>query len=232
MDNKGRSLRRNNIHVSEWPYVINYLPENPSEDCSVNSFLNILKSFGILEPITKENVNQQFFSDKLPHAHPIYLMEFITPHRCFFKYVFPFLLSLGATISSRACCICNDIYIIPLLECDGIDLGKDWIKKNMCWGRDVFTIIDYGARIPEWSPWEKKTFKTEEIEAYASESYSRTTASRKALAALIICCKQRTHQGTLVFGAVRDVLFLVAREMWAQRGPAGCGPRGIKWSKN
>lgn len=60
---------------------------------------------------------------------------------------------------------------------------------------------------------------------YLSLVSSRISSSRKALAALIMSCKAGP------FRASRDILFVVAKEMWCMKDPNGCGPRAKLWKK-
>lgn len=81
-------------------------------------------------------------------------------------------------------------------------------------------LMDYGADASSLG-----TFHTQHHFDYSRLVSSRVTSSRKALAALMILRKEA------FFRAVRDVFNAVAREMWAQKGPAGCGPRVKLWGR-
>lgn len=81
-------------------------------------------------------------------------------------------------------------------------------------------LIDYGVPFPT-TGFELDSL-TKPLMNHAYLSNSRVVSSRKALAALIICCKRG-------FFPLRDVGVALAREMWVQKGPSGCGPRGKEW---
>lgn len=192
---------------------------------------------------TQENIN-----DKCIHSTPPDKSFTILELAVCFKHdhylAIEAMLELGAEITDISLNNCLPIYYNTLLEFGNLDpnrcvrAGKISLLQlaltKLATLDEIHCIIDYGGKPPKG--WEKLSNAPmiRQFEAYASLSNSRVVSSRKALAALIICCKQRTHQGTLVFGAVRDVLFAVAREMWAQKGPADkcCGPRSALWARS
>lgn len=184
-----------------------------------------LKGFDIPEIITKDNIN-------------IPLKEGTTLINRAFEFgnlsIILYFKSLGAKLNAfSAYNICNIEGATAFFEMGGEKYGEFPFafmvmrdKKEL-----VYYLIDYGINTSNRFVNSVGHF---EFNNYIStQIVPRVSNSRKALVALIICCKQRTHQGTLVFGAVRDVLFALAREMWAQKGPADkcCGPRSTRWAK-
>lgn len=90
----------------------------------------------------------------------------------------------------------------------------------------VYFLIDYGIKQTNDCFWDDEN-STEFNNYISTQIVPRTTASRKALVALMILRKEA------FFRASRDVVVTVAREMWAQKGPADkcCGPRSALWAK-
>lgn len=191
---------------------------------TIEGFLEELRKNNLNVPsiVTNENVNSPIYND-LDGLHWT-LLEFAVYERNI--DVVPILLFLGAQVTIDALNIAraygiNDIFI-PLINVYGdIDYLVYLYKDNpiFCEG-----LLDDGCTL---SICEKE--KCPRLHEYQLLVLSRVTSSRKALVALIICSKMRNHQGTLVFGSIRDVLFVVAREMWVQKGPGGCGPRSTGW---
>lgn len=113
----------------------------------------------------------------------------------------------------------NDVEMSIIL----LDAGADpKLLGEIHYGRSQFCklLLDYGGKLA--SPHLKE--KWGDVYDYNLLVSSRVASSRKALAALIICCKRGLFP-------LRDVGVALAREMWAQRGPAGCGPRSALWAR-
>lgn len=138
----------------------------------------------------------------------------------------PQLLSMGAIIE-KSCIVHRPIdeNMICLLEiCDPkiwdvqVFLFYAWPDKNWQF------FMDYGVNVPtKWSIIYENSYGREKVESYASIISSRVASSRKALAALLILRK------VTFFRASRDVVVVIAKEMWGARGPGGCGPRAHIW---
>lgn len=190
----------------------------------------ILENFGFksISDVNIENVNDVW---RNPFFTPT-LLDMVVPYMPAFTKFIPHLLSLGAKITQDTLRECHSDCIIYLLENSDIDLVVEpaIVYRAIRLSRSEKTVqrlIDYGIRIPDTLliPPEKAELVAA-LREYASQSDARVVASRKALAALIICCKRG-------FFPLRDVGVALAKEMWAQRSPAegGCGPRAHAWPK-
>lgn len=137
------------------------------------------------------------------------------------------LLDMGSNISYYELYNANTPTILSILLDNVVNINNIHIDEHVplinnmtsiCGDWYFETLIDYGLKCDYMSiNHPKKHFD------YVSKSEARVIASRKALAALMILRKEAT------FRAVRDVFNAVAREMWAQKGPSGCGPRAYEW---
>lgn len=241
MDNKHKSLRRDGIIVMDdtvfkntflYSLTMNY----KDNDTSVDSFFNFVrKLFVIPHVITKKNVNDIIHGNTFKTR----LMEITTLHYNNYKYVFPYIMSLEAIITAQSFVACEGVYVRPLLEY-GYNPAY-MIRPCLGIGRDIFLLIDFGAKIPEWTKTEVEHYKIEEIEAYASLSDRRVQECRKALLALLWCCGGDLSltkgpfgggagfAGRAAFGALRGIIVQMTIQVWRLRGGEGCGPRGHKW---
>lgn len=236
MDNKHKSLRRDGIIVMD---DVSFSSSSFSYSVSVESFLKFIKGSFHITNITKENVNNYIKCPKGVLPSFTCLIEMITPDYVYYKYVFPYFLSLGVTITNRSFLGCDHVYIRPLLEY-GFDTNRI-ISPCLRIGRDIFLLIDFGAKIPDWTKTEVEHYKIEEIEAYASLSDRRVQECRKALLTLLRACTESSSYskgpfgggaafgGGAGFAALRDMMIQMTYQVWRIRGGEGCGPRGHKW---
>lgn len=164
---------------------------------------------------TTENVNTPIKSNWGGSRLPLD----IAIMRHFFSVV-KLLLTLGANISPPALEYAyKNSNILRLLFEAGATVNK--FHQSLLTCENYMVFFDYGGKL--YPPHYIKEQNKDIYDYYLLVS-SRVASSRKALAALIIFCKRGLFP-------LRDVGVAVAREMWVQRGPGGCGPRAYEWSK-
>ena len=182
---------------------------------------------------TRENIN-----DRCMHSTPPSKSWTILELAVCFKHehycAMEAMLELGAEITDVCLNNCLPQYYHLLLEYGGLNPNRQIQGKIPLLSRalaklatldEIHCIIDYGGKPPKG--WEKLSNAPmiRQLETYALLSNARVVSSRKALAALMILRKEA------FFRASRDVVVTVAKEMWAQKGPVGCGPRVAIWSR-
>jgi hypothetical protein len=86
---------------------------------------------------------------------------------------------------------------------------------------DYHILIDYGIPFPVNTNIKDDIFYTA-AKNYSLLSNRRAQACRQALLALIRVCKGNLR-------GLRSVILEIAKQVWSQRGPKGCGPRGHLW---
>lgn len=190
---------------------------------NLEEFLEYLKkeypSTEFPDKITRENINTFGIQDTT-------FMEYALWKKDAHKSVLSKLLDMGAFISDDYLAISHENNRLYLLQnCDTKQFSIESLGVYGWSLEELYLAIDYGINLPQ-----KRIFigpgvdVTKCLQCYFECVSSRISTSRKALAALIICCKRG-------FYPLRDVGVALAREMWGARGPGGCGPRAHTWSK-
>lgn len=187
-----------------------------------NDFIKELKTLFINTPdtITKENVNVRLYITTVPSnfAAGSTVLEEATRRR-YFKLV-PFLLSLGAEITTYALCQSRWYHLNTLeifLE-SGADINVLGDVTGVSF-RCCKISLDYGGSLA--SPHTKE--KWSDAYDYNLLVLRRISKCRMALLSAVRSCKMGP------FKSLKDLVLIVAKDMWSKRGPWGCGPRAHIW---
>jgi hypothetical protein len=175
--------------------------------------------FDIPNEITRDNVNRLEPTVKQTILGLVLTGEEISEQTIL---MIEYLLSIGATIHPFDVVYSKYEILCYLLD-KGYNPNTDMLLYSIEQGMKnrPFTLIDYGAVLPKNLPIHRRIHFTKYID-YTTLSNSRVATSRKALSALLWCCKRS-------FIPLRGIILELARSAWALKGGEGCGPRGKEW---
>jgi hypothetical protein len=148
-------------------------------------------------------------------------LEYSVRYSELFDTLVPQLLSLGAEITCETLCMTHPNHVEWILEripdTKIISLERCALSFDVCF---LHILIDWGVKVPiRFTHFHNDAPGPLELRHYASLSDLRVQECRKALLALIRLCDRR----------LRGVILCIAKQVWASRGPDGCGPRGHLW---
>jgi hypothetical protein len=181
------------------------------------------------QSITKDNVNMELWAqgtggyDILDSSHS-FLELAIEERRV---DLFPLLILLGAEFTKGCAHEIRRIDVAQALVDNGVDLCV-WNLRYYTWNQAFdpqfpYFLLDMGLNIPKRYRRNRDDDRGNLIE-YHNTILLRVSACRQALLALIRVCK-----GSKSLRGLRGIVLCLARQVWAQKGGEGVGPRAHKW---